>query len=308
MKKPNFFIVGAPKAGTTAFYEYLRQHPDIFMSQYKKEPHYFAKDLHRFKRIVRNLHWITEINDYLELFESAESESRIGEASVFYLYSETAAREIYRFNPQARIIIMLRKPAELMYSMHSTFLLLHERHRPQEFRKALEMEKRGEIESGVPDHERSHISQTYAIASFLNQVKRFIDIFPREQIHFILYDDIKNDTSSVYRDTLRFLQVDDTFQPRLNIINKNKTVRSHFIHQIVVTRPLLISKILRLFTTRKMRQQISLFINELNYKEFERSPMDPILEDEISEYFKKDIIELSGIIERDLSNWLKEKQ
>jgi len=100
--KPNFFIVGAPKCGTTSMTEYLKQHPDIFIPE-EKEPHYFGSDL-EYPRITK-----TEAQ-YLRLFSEAQDERRLGEASVWYLFSQRAAQEIYEFNPLSRIIIMLRTP------------------------------------------------------------------------------------------------------------------------------------------------------------------------------------------------------
>ena len=108
--KPNFFIVGAPKCGTSALYEYLGAHPEIFMSPYK-EPHFFGSDLQQ--------RWRPTKSQYFSCFAKARDEKRVGEASVHYLYSKCAAAEIKEFCPEARIIIMLRDPVEMLYSLHS---------------------------------------------------------------------------------------------------------------------------------------------------------------------------------------------
>ena len=111
MKKPNFFIVGAAKCGTTSLYRYLRQHPDVFMPE-QKEPNFFGSDLsYRFPRISQAR--------YLSCFAKAKGETRIGEATTIYLYSEKAAEEIKAFSPEAKIIIMLRNPVDVLYSYHS---------------------------------------------------------------------------------------------------------------------------------------------------------------------------------------------
>ena len=96
MNKPNLFIVGAPKCGTTSMFSYLQQHPDIFMSN-NKEPHYFGSDLTR----IGNLYNFTE-NEYLKLFLNANNEKIIGEASTHYLYSKTAPKEIKSFNKESK--------------------------------------------------------------------------------------------------------------------------------------------------------------------------------------------------------------
>src|SRR5262249_50339658 len=115
MRKPDLFIVGAPRCGTTAMYTYLGQHPDIFMSA-RKEPHFFGTDFSS-PALDR------DEQTYLALFTGARNETRAGEASVFYLCSRRAAKEIHAFSPSARIIIMLRNPVEMMYSLHSRHVL-----------------------------------------------------------------------------------------------------------------------------------------------------------------------------------------
>jgi hypothetical protein len=110
MPYPNFFIVGAPKSGTTALHTYLGMHPEVFMGP--KEAHFFAPDVR-----IEPL----DSDKYFEGFVGAEGKACIGEASVFYLYPEKAAAAIHEFNPNAKIIVMLRNPVDLLYSLHSQF-------------------------------------------------------------------------------------------------------------------------------------------------------------------------------------------
>ena len=110
MPIPNFFIVGAPKCGTTALCEYLKYHPNVFMST-PKEPHYFAEDFERYRHVK------TE-DKYLALFgDCNDRHLMIGEASVFYLRSTRAVSLIRDFNPDAKIIVMLRNPVDMVYSL-----------------------------------------------------------------------------------------------------------------------------------------------------------------------------------------------
>ena len=110
MKKPDLFLVGAPRCGTTALYTYLKQHPEIFLSRIK-EPQFFAGFLGEQRRIQN---W----PDYLSCFAGANGEKRIGEASVAYLAATNSARDIEAFSPEARIIIMLRNPLDVMHSLY----------------------------------------------------------------------------------------------------------------------------------------------------------------------------------------------
>ncbi|NLF38083.1 sulfotransferase, partial [bacterium] len=105
MRLPDFFIVGAPKSGTTALHAYLGRHPSIFVPA-RKEPHFFGSD-------IVSPAFVRDRDAYLSLFAGATTEARVGEASIWYLYSKRAAREIKEFNPDARIIIMLRNPVDM---------------------------------------------------------------------------------------------------------------------------------------------------------------------------------------------------
>jgi hypothetical protein len=117
--KPNFFIVGAPKCGTTALYEYLQPHPRIFLSRIK-EPHYFARDLGSYPRIKT-------AQEYAGIFAESTSEHlALGEASVYYLRSAVAIPLIREFNPAARLIAMFRNPVDMVYSLHSQLLYVSE--------------------------------------------------------------------------------------------------------------------------------------------------------------------------------------
>lgn len=113
MPLPTFLIVGAPKAGTTSLYHYLRSHPDVFMSE-AKEPHYFS-----YAGEGQPAWGMRSLDAYEALFDSVHGERATGEASTWYLYSETAAEEIYRALPNTQIIILLRNPIGRAYSSWS---------------------------------------------------------------------------------------------------------------------------------------------------------------------------------------------
>ena len=114
-KLPNFFIVGAPRAGTTALYHYLSQHPDVFLPRVK-EPHYFGSDL---EFAVPRM----TFDEYRNLYQGVTNEKVVGDGSVMYLMSQTAAKEIKKICPEAKIIIMLRHPVDLLVSLHQKMLL-----------------------------------------------------------------------------------------------------------------------------------------------------------------------------------------
>src|SRR5947207_13310329 len=135
MRRPDFFIVGAPKCGTTAMHQFLAQHPEVFLAP--KEVHFFGADLH-----LEND--VQDLSTYLELFADAKNEFRVGEASVWYLYSRHAAKEIKQFSAGSRIIIQLRNPVDMVHSLHSQ-LLFSGVEDIQDFESALRAEERVRI-------------------------------------------------------------------------------------------------------------------------------------------------------------------
>ncbi len=211
-KRPNFFIVGAPRCGTTAMYEYLRQHPEIFMPL-RKEPHFFGSDLiitPKFFDYTQNM------KEYLGLFAAAQNEKRLGEASPIYLVSRLAAAEIKEFSADAKIIIMLRDPVDMMHSLHAHAVYAGGEN-IEDFESALDAEEDRKRGLRVPKGNGLADSLFYReVAKFSEQVGRYFQVFGRENVHIIIYDDLRDDTAGVYRETLRFLGVNPDFQPPLN--------------------------------------------------------------------------------------------
>ena len=142
MNKPSFFIVGAPKCGTTSLCKYLEQHPDIFIPSIK-ELYYFCTDSTGKKRA-------NTLEEYLSFFEGGKGKL-CGEGSVWYLFSKEAASEIYKFNPEAKIIIMLREPVSLMYSLHSMHLANGSNEDILDFKLALEAEEDRKQGKRIPE-------------------------------------------------------------------------------------------------------------------------------------------------------------
>jgi hypothetical protein len=194
---PDFFIVGHHKSGTTALYEMLRRHPQIYMSAVK-EPRYFGSDLHP----LMNLSTLPEsFEAYLALFEGARPDQRVGEASPSYLRSTRAASEIAAVQPSARCIAILREPAGFVRSMHMQLVQEHVE-REKDLGKAVEHEeinRDGRRVLRYSDH-----------VHYVEQLQRFHDAFASEQLLVLIYDDFRRDNEETVRRVLRFLDVDDT--------------------------------------------------------------------------------------------------
>lgn len=227
---PDFFIVGQPKSGTTALYETLRRHPQIFMPELK-EPNYFAQELGD-KGPPADLP--TTLDGYLSLFASAQPGELTGEASIFYLWSRTAARNIARVRPDARIIAIMREPASFLCSLHLQLVNVRFESEP-DLRRALALED--ERRSGhhrPPDgyywpqllHYSEHMS-------YMDQLRRYQDAFSTDRFLILIYDDYRRDNAATLRQILRFLGVDDTVALSTNDVNLSTRVRARRVNNIV---------------------------------------------------------------------------
>ncbi len=298
-RKPNFFIVGAPKCATTAFDYYLGMHPEIFMC--RKERHYFGRDLaYSFARPT--------LQEYLAEFEKAKDEMRLGETAVWYLYSKTAADEIKAFCPDANIIIMLRDPVDMLYSYHSQILLTgHEVIESFQDALAAEQERRGGVH--LPHHVLFPESLLYReVASFGVQVERYFRLFDADKIMVILYDDLKRDIASVYRAALRFLGVSQGYLPEFTVKNRNKVIRSGAMKHLLIDGPASMKALARRLVPRGVRQGIYKTLYQLNLRFNtaieERFPLAEGVRRSLRADLTDDIEKLSKIIGRDLSSWL----
>ncbi|MFO1429202.1 MAG: sulfotransferase domain-containing protein [Candidatus Competibacteraceae bacterium] len=292
IKRPDFFIVGAPKCGTTALYEYLRQHPDIFMPELK-EPHYFSSDLHPLYRT-------TGLDNYLALFKEAQAHQQSGEASSSYLYSKIAASAIEAFNPLARIIILLRNPVDAIYSSHS-YNLFSGNEAIQDLETALELEEDRKQGRQIPESCRYIETLFYRDRyRYVSQVQRYFDLFGRSQVWVIIYDDLRNRLPQVYADTLRFLGVDAGFKPTLSVVNPNKQVRGLRLHHLVLRLSQLKAW---LWLRRWIPFDVWQLYLKLNITERPRPAMPSELRRRLIAEFAPEVARLSQLIERDLGAW-----
>jgi len=233
--KPNLFIVGQPKSGTTALHQFLGQHPEIYMSSIK-EPHFFCSDFHlesdRAYGKQRFFDFRSE-SAYLQLFAKADDAKVVGESSTNYLYSQVAAQKIHNFNPEAKIIIILREPAKYLYSLHSHYVKFTEENEP-DFLTALSLEEERKEEKIASPRVTSPSYLYYSQrVQYHQQVKRYCDRFDPEQIKIVVFEEFKSENERVYREILEFLGVDSSFTPKYDAVNVNKEVKFEAINNLV---------------------------------------------------------------------------
>jgi len=298
--KPNFFIVGAPKCGTTALYEYLRPHPNIFMPRIK-EPHFFAKDLGTYPRIKT-------LEEYAGIFaESSETHLRIGEASVYYLRSSTAIPNIRAFNPEARILAMFRNPVEMVHSLHSQLLYVAEEDE-SDFETAWRLQERRSHGLDLPPGSRGAFLVQYArVAQFGTQTERLLSIFPPEQVKLILYDDFTASPRAVYGDVIDFLGLPPDERTTFPRINENKRARLAWLRDFYRKPPPMLHSAFRSLKRAVGAEGVSAVKNkivDLNTVKERRRPLSPEFRAELVAAFREEIALLSRLLNRDLSHWV----
>lgn len=229
---PDFFIVGHAKCGTTALYQMLRQHPQIYMPQLK-EPAYFATDLHaRFQRRAEGPLPST-LEDYLLLFAPARAEQRVGEASSLYLWSHDAARAIAGLQPQAKIIAILREPASFLRSLHLQLVQDHIETQ-KDLRKALALEPARRQGKRIPRRSVRPQALLYSErVRYVEQLRRYHAVFPAEQVLILIYDEFRRDNLATVRQVLRFLKLDDSLPIAPVDANPSVRLRSHQLDDAV---------------------------------------------------------------------------
>jgi hypothetical protein len=210
-RAPDFYIVGHHKSGTTALYEMLRRHPQIFMPRLK-EPRFFATDLRAI--VPSTAQQPDTLEEYLALFEEAEPGQLTGEASPSYLRSSAAAREIALLRPDARIIAILREPASFVRSMHLQLVQEHVE-LEQDLGRAFaneQLERGGHTVRRYSDH-----------IHYVEQLRRYDATFPAEQMLVLIYDDFRSENEATVRRVQRFLGVDE--EAPMEPLEANPTVR-----------------------------------------------------------------------------------
>lgn len=302
--RPDFFIVGAPKCGTTALASYLAAHPAVHMCV-PKEPYFFCTDL-------PGMRWTTDLEHYESLFLSGSpSVQRRGEASVWYLYSKEAIANLYAYNPKAQLIVMLRDPAEMVYSLHGQYLYDPHENEP-DLRKAWDLaaaRKRGlSIPRLCPEPALLFYDE---VARYGEQLERVYRYFPREQVQVILYDDFKADTLSVYLSVMNFLGLKAEAQKRFDVINPRKTVRSRHLQYVLRwtlntlhRARMTVQRRIGLDLSRlKIHRPIMKALVRWNLKEQPAASLPAGMRRIIIGNYLEDIEKLERLIERDLSAW-----
>ncbi|MBP0012190.1 MAG: sulfotransferase [Roseofilum sp. SBFL] len=302
MTLPNFLLIGAAKSGTSSLYYYLKQHPQVYMpaSRDQKEPDFFTLEGEEVNRIGPNgthvmTNAITDLQSYQELFAEVTNEKAIGEASTSYIYSEKAAQRIHHYIPDAKLIAILRQPAERAFS-HFLFSLSNGREPVPDFAKTLK-------------EEEDRIAKNWSFqwhhkrrGFYYVQLKQYFDTFDAKQIRVYLYDDLIENPTGLMKEVFQFLEVEDNFSPNVSKkhnptrVPKNQTVNT------LLNRPNPVKAVVKTLLPMKFRKSIA---DRLKQQNLGKPKLSPKLRKELTEEYREDILKLQDLIGRDLSKWLE---
>lgn len=283
MRLPDFFLVGAPKAGTTSIYNYLSQHPEIFTPTVK-EPHFFACP--EVKNTYYEESFVDEIDDYLSLFSESSKGQKAGDFSTSYLHREKAARRIKNMCPDAHILIVLRDPVERAISHY----LMDVRDGYQD-NSLLDCISREGIDNEC--FYREYID----VGMYSGQVERYKNIFGDRRVKVLMFNDLVNETDKTLYEIEHHIDVDKN----VNI----KTDKNYNNYQRIKYEP--IKTLLNSGFVKKISQNIPVRIRE-KMRGIVISKEKPELErarSELRRIFRDDVIRLQNIIDKDLSGWLR---
>lgn len=300
MKKPNFFIVGAPKCGTTSMCEYLESHPDVFISTIK-EPFFFCDD-------VPNNKLTPTMERYLELFEGAnENHVAVGEGTTLYLYSPAAIDNIRAFDPNAKIIVMLRNPKHMVVSLHQQWVrALFEDER--DFKKAWNLQSERSKGKSIPKHCRAPEWILYGnMGSYASYIERILKTFPADNVKVIIFDDFCDNTEKVFNETLEFLGLRRIDKKSFPVINSQKDFSSGFTQYIAQSTPAWVRNMVTRIRFSNHFNWIAklldfIFITTAKKRFTYKDIQDNDFKNELSDYFKNDIERLSIILNRNLND------
>jgi hypothetical protein len=293
---PNLFIIGAPKCGTTAMSHYLAGHPDIFMSEQAglKEPTFYNTDRVVIRRRVESR------AEYDALFAVAPTDAvYLGEASATYLDSEVAVSGILQDSPNARLIVLVRNPVEIVAALHNQHVKKGRDIHDLESAWKLQAARRHGTRMPPGFEKQRNDSLQYArVARLGEQVQRLFGRASPDQVRVIVYDDFKTSPQKVYQSLLEWLQLPDDDRVEFPVLNARVRYRSRALEE-------------SLQRLRRIRERLGFpgglgihaVINRFN-SQVSRPPLEPAFRRELEEYFRDDVRLLSELIGRDLSHWV----
>lgn len=288
MRKPNLFIVGVPKSGSTSLHNYLNKHPDICMSK-TKEPNYFSsEEIKKQNLYYKDAPLINDIKEYNSIFEYTKDEKIIGESSVSYLFYSNISKKIHDFNSESKIIILLRNPIERSFS-----------HYLMDFTSGyFNYEFNEVIKKDFKSKEPIIYQQIIELSLYYNQIKTYYEIFNKKNILILFQEDLNKNSNSTLNKIYDFLEVEKQLDKN-NQVNKKlhtyKEPRNILVNYLYKQQK--IKSLLRNILSTSLKNK---FKNIL-VKEAIKPKMSNFEKDYLQSFFKDDVKKLSNLINIDCS-------
>jgi hypothetical protein len=284
--------VGAAKSGTTSLYRYLRQHPDIFMPEWKELSLFIGDSFGPLHRVKKPYY-------YQKAFSKVQNQTAVGEASTAYLFDEAAPKIIKEKLGTIRIIIILRNPIAMSYSLYN-HQVRREGETVEDFEEALarENDRRRDPEFKKKCYGWHANYYYYQRGLYYKQVKRYLDTFGREHVLIILFEELANEPLGVLKKTFHFLEVDDTFVPQIKVHNPGGGILSIPLFWKDTG---LFLKTFQFVFSKNLIKKIPHLIR--NFGRNPPQPIDTITAKKLRDKFHEDICQLERLIGKDLSTW-----
>jgi len=293
MNKPNLFIVGAAKSGTTTLYSYLEKHSKIFMpsDMLYKEPCYFSEYGEKMG-----------YDRYLNIFQNASSKVHyIGEASTAYLTDSQSAQKIYEYNPNAKIIIILRNPADRAYSLYN-WTVQEGYEYAISFKHGLNLEQKRK--KRLPNFWEPIYKEDYMYFSsglYYEQVKNYYEIFPNSNIKVILFEEMIKNVNATYQSVCDFLDI-----PYESIFVEHENISLDIYHPILsyLARKLnYLNLFINKFTNHIQSIEDRDFIVYALQKKQKVKKMNPDIRKQLLNQYESDIKSLESLLNINLDLW-----
>ena len=299
MTMPTFLIIGAAKSGTTSLYAWLNQHPQIYMTPIK-ETNFFAfegEKLQYPKGTICEIYLsncLTSLESYRKQFQGVSTEIALGESSPSYLYHPKAAERIKHYIPDVKLIAILRNPVERAYSQ-----FLH--HARENFESCLDF-------SEALQQEKNRMRDQWwwgyfyqDIGFYHPQLKRYMDLFNKEQIRVYLYEDLRDNCRELLRDIFSFIEVNEQFIPDMSTrYNVTGIPKNRLLHDFL-SKPHFLKSAFKEIIPQKLGSKITTNLRNSNLVK----PQFPEeVKQQLIQFYREDILKLQDLIQRDLTAWL----
>jgi hypothetical protein len=297
---PGFFIVGAPRCGTTAVSKALARNPAISFSK-PKEPHFFLEPRPGLSTEELRQQYLSRYHR-----ELGSGHQAIGDGSVSYLYEPDAIRRVLQFDPRAKFIVLVRNPVEMMRSYHSRMLFQLDEDEV-DLARAWELQESRAAGRNLPKRCREPMLLQYGFLGRLGMhVERLFEVAGRERCHVIVHDDFVQDPRAVYLQTLAFIGVADDGQVKFKRTRETSGFKSTWLQQFVMNPPPWTFRLLAISNSRMLARLKGLRKRIKKFNSRDTRPRQILTEETremLRQYFADDIARLSTLLGRDFSHW-----